>query len=35
VEHRKKKNKIVIQELYEPKPILGFCDVKGNVIKQN
>jgi hypothetical protein len=32
---RRKKKKIVIQELHELRPHLGFCDVDGNVIKQN
>ena len=32
---RKKKKKIVIQELHELKPLYKFCDDDGNVIKQN
>jgi hypothetical protein len=32
---RRKRKKIVIQELYELRLHLGFCDVDGNVIKQN
>jgi hypothetical protein len=32
---RRKKKKIVIQELHELSPLYGFCDGDGNVIKQN
>jgi hypothetical protein len=32
---RRKTKKIVIQELYELRPLYGFCDDDGNVIKQN
>jgi hypothetical protein len=31
---RMKRNKIVIQELYELKLVLGFCNVNGNLIIQ-
>jgi hypothetical protein len=31
----RKRKKIVIQELHELRPHLGFYDVDGNVIKQN